>query len=293
MAASAPAAAAAFACVNASTRSKVDVSSLFAEGGFKYVYHGVYTSGPREGERCVAKIMKEDPFDANAFKLDLDIATRAQVIVDKFNKAELVSRPIYLNRPEIWMFEPESDLPDVMCFTEPLIHNYIKFNTNTGWVLHDDTDWCEVVQALSHFSYSVTSGQEVLCDLQGGNYQNGIVLSDCAISSRTCACGDTDLGPKGVAAFFVHHKCNKYCKPHWPRPKERTTELPIKIGSSMRNADGELMHASGERVPGPIIVGPPRLTAIKGAPQCTEWGSVELDRVAQCRRLQSCGNAMA
>jgi hypothetical protein len=49
----------------------------------------------------------------------------------------------------------------------------------------DETPWPRVMQALSHFSYHQSGGQHVLCDLQGGVYRDGIVLTDPAVLSRT------------------------------------------------------------------------------------------------------------
>jgi hypothetical protein len=65
------------------------------------------------------------------------------------------------------------------------------------------------------FSYHITGGNHVLCDLQGGIYQYMIVLSDPVILSRTRQYGVTDLGPAGISSFFSQHSCNKYCRPHW------------------------------------------------------------------------------
>jgi hypothetical protein len=50
---------------------------------------------------------------------------------------------------------------------------------------NDETPWPRVMQALSHFSYHQSGGQHVLCDLQGGVYRDGIVLTDPAVLSRT------------------------------------------------------------------------------------------------------------
>lgn len=40
------------------------------------------------------------------------------------------------------------------------------------------------MQALSHFSYHITGGSYVLCDLQGGIYQHQVILSDPVMLSR-------------------------------------------------------------------------------------------------------------
>ncbi|RSL45510.1 hypothetical protein CEP54_014231 [Fusarium duplospermum] len=100
---------------------------------------------------------------------------------------------------------------------EPFIQNYQKFNSNSGW--NDDSRaWGEVMQALSHFSYHLSGGQFVLCDLQGGIYQREIVLSDPVILSRNRDYGVTDLGSEGISSFFSQHSCNNYCRPNWTQP---------------------------------------------------------------------------
>lgn len=103
---------------------------------------------------------------------------------------------------------------------EPFIQNYHKFNSNTGWTDARTTDWSLAMQALSHFSYHVSGGNYVLCDIQGGVYQQEVVLSDPAILSRTYEYGETDLGPEGISAFFSNHACSKYCRPHWTAPAD-------------------------------------------------------------------------
>ena len=95
--------------------------------------------------------------------------------------------------------------------TQPFINNYAKYNSNTGWA-DTRTPWPRVMQALSHFSYHITGGQMVLCDLQGGLCKGGTILTDPVIMSRTNSYGVTDLGPDGISNFFARHKCNEYCK---------------------------------------------------------------------------------
>jgi hypothetical protein len=57
-----------------------------------------------------------------------------------------------------------------------------------------------------------------LCDLQGGIYQQEIVLSDPVILSRNREYGVTDLGADGISSFFSQHSCNNFCRPHWTKP---------------------------------------------------------------------------
>jgi hypothetical protein len=45
--------------------------------------------------------------------------------------------------------------------------------------------WGKVMQDISHFSYHISSGSYVLCDLQGGIYQHEVVLSNPVILTTT------------------------------------------------------------------------------------------------------------
>lgn len=105
----------------------------------------------------------------------------------------MIDELIKINVSEIWDFDEtsgsesdesdESDTDDNGCWIrgskviqEPFIENYKKFNSNTGW--HDsNSSWPKVMQALSHFSYHITAGQYLLCDLQGGIYKDSAILT--------------------------------------------------------------------------------------------------------------------
>lgn len=76
------------------------------------------------------------------------------------------------------------------------------------------------MQALSHYSYHKTSGQFLLCDIQGGFDDDGAILSDPAILSRNMSYGVTDMGPEGISSFFALHRCNHYCDPNWSKPAD-------------------------------------------------------------------------
>jgi hypothetical protein len=87
------------------------------------------------------------------------------------------------------------------------------------------------------FSYHVTGGNYVLCDLQGGIYQHEVVLSDPVILSQTREYGVTDLGPDGIRSFFSQHACNNYCRPHWTRPADpRPFFRPVQSTTMVRRS---------------------------------------------------------
>lgn len=59
-----------------------------------------------------------------------------------------------------------------MSLIEPFIENYRKFNSALGQA-PDDDEFAGPIQALSHFSYHISDGKMLLCDLQGGGDANG------------------------------------------------------------------------------------------------------------------------
>ncbi|KAH9999706.1 kinase-like protein [Xylariaceae sp. FL0662B] len=191
----------------------------FAEGAFRWVAKGTYTSGPRSGQACVDKWFKTGAvFEADYFTLDIKAVDKALEIADIFNSLNIINKLVKFNVPAVWIFtESAGERAGQRILCEPFIQNYQKFNSNTGW--NDDSiAWGEVMQALSHFSYHVSGGQFVLCDLQGGIYRHEVVLSDPVILSRNRDYGVTDLGPDGIRSFFSQHRCNDFCRSNWTRP---------------------------------------------------------------------------
>lgn len=203
----------------------------FAEGGFRHVYKGVYLSGPREGEECVMKEFKTGSVhEATFFEADVQAvkkATRMQrnvtprlaelgagQLIQKFNDANVVSKPVYLNEPEVWSGSG-GRIAGHKVLVEPMIRGtYFRFNSNTGYAEPDTA----TMQALSHFSYHISNGQYLLCDLQGGRYDGFYILTDPVIHSKGKEFGGTDLGQEGIENFMAHHRCGRFCDPNWKLP---------------------------------------------------------------------------
>ena len=206
----------------------------FAEGGFRWVAKGQYTAGDRQGQACVTKWFKTGAvFSADFFTLDIKAVDRALEIVNHFNRLGIVNKAVKINVPDVWTFEDDgSDWAGQKTLVEPFIQNYQKFNSNSGWT-DESRAWGLAMQALSHFSYHVTGGMYVLCDLQGGIYQHEVVLTDPVILSRTREYGVTDLGPEGISSFFSQHVCNDFCRPHWSAPANPVQHFRPVPGTSM------------------------------------------------------------
>ncbi|KAK5657913.1 hypothetical protein OQA88_2462 [Cercophora sp. LCS_1] len=212
-----------------------DLDNPFAQGAFRWVAKGTYTSGARQGQACVTKWFKSGAvFSNDYFTLDIKAVDKALELVNRFNQLNIVSKRIKINVAQVWAYAQDSrgDWAGQRSLVEPFIQGYRKFNSNSGWT--DTTiQWARIMQSLSHFSYHISGGNYVLCDLQGGIYQSEVVLSDPVILSRTREYGVTDLGPQGISSFFSHHTCTSYCRPNWTQPANPIPHFRAVPGTSM------------------------------------------------------------
>lgn len=114
---------------------------------------------------------------------------------------------------------------------EPFLPEFTKFNSNSG-ATNNNVETA-VAQALSHFSYHLSGGAEVLCDLQGGKSgANTYILSDVAINSKKQEYGAADLGEKGVETFLSNHKCSMFCGRNWRQWKGAKTHFVPVMGTT-------------------------------------------------------------
>ncbi|KAK6535977.1 hypothetical protein TWF281_000225 [Arthrobotrys megalospora] len=224
----------AFARENKAFNANIYRNRLFGDGGFKKVYAGVYADGLRKGQDCVAKEFKSGTVvEDHYFAEELRICAKAQQIIDKFNEQGIMHQEIRLNAPEIWTYAAGRKTGH-KALVEPMILNFEKFNSNTGWVLEDITGWSAALQSLSHFSYHITGGKYLLCDLQGGRYNDGFILTDPVIMSRAGDRGPADLGKEGMRLFFQEHQCTPFCEKSWLKPSGICkAKIPRRRGTTM------------------------------------------------------------
>lgn len=196
---------------------------------------GIYTTGRRKGEACVAKYFKPgrgERMGDTFFTNDIKAVNRTLQIVRAFNRENFLNKKIIVSIPEVWRGNFGGSR-NKKILVEPFIRGFVKWNSNSGWA-ENHTAWSKVMQALSHFSYHNSGGQFLLCDLQGGVYDNGAILTDPVILSRTRTYGTTDLGEAGMASFFSRHRCNEYCSRSWNHPgANRSWVNPVK-GTTMK-----------------------------------------------------------
>lgn len=212
---------------NNATRAEYgDLDSPYAEGTFRYVQLGKYTGGARTGQACVCKWFKSGGvYEATFFDTELAVVAKTLELLAQWNGHGFITETVRLNSPEVWPFKA-SQGPTAAArrgqlhLVEPYSEGFRKFNSNTGWTSRDGSDWDAKMQALSHWSYHATAGQFLLCDLQGGVYRDGAILTDPVVQSRSRGFGPTDLGPEGISTFFAGHTCNAFCRPGWNKPRD-------------------------------------------------------------------------
>jgi curved DNA-binding protein CbpA len=212
------------------------LSAPFANGEFRWVSKGTYIEGRRKDQLCVCKWFKSGTvFEDKFFSLDMKAIDKALEIIKSWNRQGFIEKLVQINIPEVWTFETSANATwaGAKVLQEPFIENYQKFNSNTGWA-SDKAPWARVMQALSHYSYHVTNGRYLLCDLQGGISDDGIILTDPVILSQSRQYGVTDLGKNGINSFFCNHKCNEFCHANWKKPNGLLTRhFQPKRGTAM------------------------------------------------------------
>lgn len=149
-----------------------------------------------------ARSLKLEAFLKSYFNNELKVVAKALAIINQFNKDGVITKDIWLNQPAVCTDCSESRKKGTKCLIEPMIANFKKFNSNTGWTPNESSPWIEVMQALSHYSYHSTNWKLLFCDLQGGIYKDGFIITEPVVMSTTEDFGPTDLGSEGISTFF-------------------------------------------------------------------------------------------
>jgi len=193
----------------------------FASGGVRDVFLG-WDTKTRQTVVC-KKFKGRHPTEERYWREDLLASETAANYAAAFNRHFPRAKRIRFIKPIVdhatnTFRHGDCFKPGECVLVEPFIgQDYEKFNSNNGWT----NDNCGLTMAaFSHFSYHISNGQELLCDLQGvkDGDKDEYLLTDpviCSVSGRKY--GLTDMGQRGMAAFFSTHRCNFMCK-HFRRP---------------------------------------------------------------------------
>jgi hypothetical protein len=191
----------------------------FDEGQSRLAFKGEWVKGPERGLSCVVKIYKNKnlAYRYNINK-ELECYQLAQKYSNSFCQKSKYTYKINFITPVVLrvsgvsfaaLFQKNFKSGDNI-IVEPYLYGYYqKFNSNTGWVGNS----AEICQAFSHYTYSESQQQLLICDLQGIQKNGEFILTDPAVHSRLKGeYGITDLGMEGIKAFFSQHVCGDICK---------------------------------------------------------------------------------
>ena len=229
-------------------------TASFGMGAERLVFHATEcNANPRRiGPTLVAKQSKheENVRDRNFHVVSCRLSSEAQAIAQLFNRrlalsdefhVEFVQATLYTVRD--WAYGGDGRVSFV---AEPELEGrFTKWNNNAGGVanvcsalaqlsvsqgiieegdeeLSSDEEYepaetfnhLDVPAALSHFSYSVSQGRKLLCDIQGvHNAADGFTLTDPVLHTLSKRRnGSTDKGEDGMNRFFATHECNGLCR---------------------------------------------------------------------------------
>ena len=172
-----------------------------------------------KGLPCVVKWFRKHDTCAD-FTNELAALKTAAQVVTLWNKRRRMR--IDVNHAERWLFADDNNSRRgcLVLIESFLGKNFQHWNSNSGWA-DNKSKWGRIMQALSHYSYDVSRGNLLVCDLQGAMARDGYpVISNPVVCSRDERYGLSDLGATGIHNFFAHHKCNEYCSPRWIQPRK-------------------------------------------------------------------------
>jgi hypothetical protein len=221
------------------------------EGSFRICVEGTYIGGNRNQQEAACKRFKPQfrSLEKEFFAVDFYIADEAIIVAERWNEFCDQGKEILISRGSL-----HNSNSGIQYLVEPLIRDYTKFTSNSGWIANSESWKVRCLEAFCHYSYHTTGGRLLVCDIQGRyrydrfkNTRCRFELSDPAICSRRRVFGPTDLGEKGIDTFFANHKCNEFCQSDWQRPRNPQCWFAASSGTSMMSSQLDGLLKLGNR----------------------------------------------
>ena len=187
----------------------------FAKGGVRLAYHAYF---PEDKKHVVMKEFISTVDEKTCMKRFMEIAliqTTAASYATEFNRERPPEMGVKLEFATCGIMSCPQDMDGKQRFYsyEPFIDgDYIKFNSNNGYVSDKADPVNDTCQAFSHYTWVKSDKRLVVCDIQGVKKGTKVILTDPAIHDKNVLrYGATNLGAKGMKKFFQSHQCNEIC----------------------------------------------------------------------------------
>ncbi|KAL4477124.1 hypothetical protein ABPG72_008858 [Tetrahymena utriculariae] len=201
--------------------SKIQIyKKYFSEGAMRFAFYAYDTI---LNQKLVAKLHKNwsDNSNFEVMKRDSMSLIACHYFADEFNSRMLLKTTDHDEVPILINFVDSSIYEVLRHYNKDIkyyfVENYIegdyqKYNNNAGWTSsHESSQFNQISQAFSHFTWQYSQGQLLVVDIQGADLG---VLTDPQIhtKNRSRLYGQGDLGYEGMLKFFHTHHCNEYCE---------------------------------------------------------------------------------
>eukprot|EP01084_Bolivina_argentea_P299412 516106_1 len=237
----------------------------FAAGSCRYAYKGklnysLYNKDTGEtwkkGPIVVKRFKHKVVYDKSDWNGDISCHRKAKELVNGWNRLQLINKKFTVTVP--WAMRSIGKLewdknteqayyqrpkyPGEWVVAEKYLNgDWVKWNNNGSYVYDRQSS----VQAFCHWTFHHSNKTLLYCDAQGIRTSTEIKFSDpCIVSVNGFGkYGMTDIGIEAINDFFYAHKCNKFCKSYWKKPKHvRTPRYPTYSKSSRYTWDEQFNH---------------------------------------------------
>ena len=174
----------------------------FAEGSLRCAHRLQILHDNGERQNFVAKISKDPAESRETYLRDVQAQSVAKRWASEFNGQRVPKKVDFIECAIIELAErPGRPLVGIEPFVEGVFQ---KHNSNISSGTERSTP-----NAFSHFTWEASKHTLLVCDIQGV----GDLYTDPQIMTASgVGYGRGNLGPNGIKAFFMRHKCNQICK---------------------------------------------------------------------------------
>eukprot|EP00760_Papus_ankaliazontas_P032124 PhM_4_TR5649/c0_g1_i2/m.23/K08292/EEF2K; elongation factor 2 kinase len=188
-----------------SKQTMVKLSAVpFAQGGMRYCVY-VREVEPDGGEvACIGKFfLPQCKAKNDDYFMEASAQCTAETFAQEYNRQDTPKKVAFLTCYVVHLLQRQTQNIFIM---EPVLRGrFTKHNNNYGEVYTDSL----TPEAFSHFTYHVTRGRMLVCDIQGV----GEFFTDPQIHTPVGTdYGMGNMGADGIQRWLKAHKCNEICR---------------------------------------------------------------------------------